>query len=471
MKTNKALLIILTLLLSILTVRESKSVPCSSVNPPSCQCGGWTINNMWGNSILVPTGDPTCYYIITYNIRKCQCGPGYEKYQFKILGVTKYGNCQNKTDAQIFTEIYSFILMIAKDLFGIELNLFEIDIISPACYQWVGNTLQACNGNDCCIKTWLVRYNPNEARTEISSGGTQNEICSVVYSCPNLCDSLYLSDGTLTYPAWPSGCLQQDPCPDEPWYFNPSINYVYGILHSPNICNFIAFYETKFCENVGTIFRVKFIQFSSNYNTSTDSLLAKAVRRILNELNQNGYVFLLSYSCWTTIVGYDYRRLVPCLDVSECCYIRYVTNGPRGIRGLQDKSLLSSGNPNCSDNCSYVCEELVSDALMPLGPLPGRWAPRITLPDEQEPIKFNNTQGTISTFVVQNELVIHFSRPISENIDISIFNILGEKVYSGLIKSSNRSEFKLNIGNLSRGFYSFVITINNQLYFGTFLKH
>jgi hypothetical protein len=431
---------------------------------------------MWGNSILVPTGDPTCYYIITYSIRKCQCGPGYEKYQFKILGVTKYGNCANKTDAQIFTEIYSFILMIAKDLFGIELNVFEIDIISPACYQWAGNTFQACNGNDCCIKTWLVRYNPDEARTEISSGGTRNEICSVVYNCQNICDSLYLSDGTLTYPAWPSGCLQQDPCPDVPWYFNPSINHVYGVMEPPQGYPFVVYYETKVCNNGDTIFRVKFIQMGATDNFSTIRILAKAVRRILKDLPPNApgiyNRYLLSYSCWTIIVGYDYRRVVPCLDISECCFIRYVIEQQiPNYRDLQSEYLLASGNPSCSDNCSYVCEELVSDALMPLGRLPDRWDPRITLPDEQEPIKFNNTQGTIYTFVVQNELVIQFSQPISENIDVSIFNILGEKVYSGLIKSSNRSEFKLNIGNLSRGFYSFEITINNQLYFGTFLKH
>lgn len=464
---NKVLLIILTIVLSIFPIRETYSFPCDSVNPPYCECNAWTTNEQWGSSIVIPTGNPTCYYTVTYNIRQCQCGSGYTKYQFKILGITKYGDCTGKTDGEIFTEIYSFILLIAKDLFEIPIDAFELDIIAPACYQWVGDELQACQGNACCHKTWLVRFNEQTKTTEIASTATLNEVCGVTYTCPNICDSLNLSDGTLNYPAWPSNCLAQDPCPNVPWDFNPTWNKVYGMVGT---CPFVAFYETKNCPT-GTIFRVKFIQLACSNNLPSPQVgLAKAVRRILNELPGSGPLdrYLLSYSCWTLITGYDSRRIAPCLDVDECCYIYYRTNGPPGSRSLGDQNLISSGNPDCSDNCTYVCSTLVT---LPFGQLPDRWAPRIAVPEETKPIERGNFSRSVTANVVQNNLVIRFDFLASENLQISIFNILGEKVYDGTISSSNRSEFKMDITSYARGFYSFVLRLNNQTFFGTFLKY
>lgn len=471
MKTNKVLLIILAFILSILSLREADSFPCDGVNPPDCECDTWTTNDQWGSSILIPTGDPTCYYIVEYNIRQCQCGPGYTKYQFKILGITKYGNCVGKTDSEIFTEIYSFILLIAKGLFEIPINVFELDIIAPACYQWVGDELQACQGNACCHKTWVVTFNEATKTTEIASAATLNEVCGVVYNCPNICNTLNLSDGTLNYPAWPSNCTAEDPCPNVPWSFDPAWDKVYGMIGT---CPFVVFYEKKICSG-DTLFRVKFVQMACTNNIPIQNILAKAVRRILREdpPDRQGPFnrYLLSYSCWDNIDGYYPQRIVPCLDVDACCYIRYGMEGPLNGRSLSSKALLSSGTPDCLNNCTYVCDDLVSDQLMPLGILPGRWTPRIAAPEETKPVELGNVAGSVTANVVQNNLLIKFDSPISESLQVLIFNILGEKVYDGTISSSNRSEFKMDITNYARGFYSFVLRLNNQTFFGTFLKY
>lgn len=477
MKTNRIFFVIFIFALSMFSIREANSFPCDGVNPPYCECEGWTTNDQWGSSIVIPTGDPTCYYTVEYNIRRCQCGTAYWKYQFKILGITKYGDCTGKTDGEIFTEVYSFILLIAKDLFEIPLNVFEIDIIAPACYQWVGDELQGCAGSACCHKTWVVTYNPETKSTEIASYATQNEVCGIVYNCPNLCDALNLSDGTLNYPAWPSNCAEQDPCPNVPWNFDPAWNKVFGVMLPPQDAPFVAFYETKVC-NGDTLFRVKFVQMAYTNYIPTQDILAKAVRRILNEIyypgeGQNGRFnrYLLSYSCWTNIAGYYSQRIVPCLDVDECCYIHYRTDGSAGSRSLMSpRELLSSGNPNCSTNCTYVCEDLVTDRLMPLGLLPGRQG-KIPVPEETKPIDVGSNPENITVDIVRNELLIKFDYPTSENVQISIFNILGEKVYDGTINGGNRSEIKVDITNYARGSYSFVLRLNEQTFFRTFLKY
>jgi len=333
----KAILKTMLILIGIvLSFKYAYAVDCNAI-PGGCDnCDPWQVNERFGNTLVIPTGDPTCYFVVDFLTRTCYCD-GYIKREIKINGIRKEGsNCANVTDREVFTKIYTFLLFISRDLFGVDYPTFEVGIMTPACYRWVGNTLVDC-GSGCCRKSWVVSYNGR--RVEVSSGGVENVACSGVVGggCRNLCDSLDVLDGALYYPSWPSMCLDQDPCPTSPWQFNPYENYIIADVQG---CRVIACYEEADCPSPSPYvkFRLKFIQLGPNGGNIRDGVfITDMVKRILKELKQNDYpnkdfFILVSYNCWTRVTGYNYSRISPCETEDECCEIQYtVVNRPQPL--------------------------------------------------------------------------------------------------------------------------------------------
>ncbi len=481
----KEKIILLALILTyLLSSNVVLSFDCNGAYPPDCQCSEWRINEQFGDHIIIPTGDPTCYYIVRYQVRDCQCGPGYTKHQIKILGLRKEGNCTNVRDKQIMTETYSFLLLIAKDLLGEPLDTFEVDIIAPSCYQWVADSIQSCG--DCCRKTWTVHFDPIVKQTEVSSNSSDIPVCSGVASgCRSLCDSVDISDGVINYPAWPGMCLGQDICSDRPWRYT---EYAFGVMNPsaqnlPDKDPFVVYYDWKNDEScqLYKVFRIKFIQLASIRSYPVGLILTKALKRILRDISTGAgirvTVRLLSYSCWSnTSGGFWPQRISPCLDEYECCVIEY-TLVPQCIKGpwcLFEKTSRGNGNPACTlaTNCYFMCDTLVNNNLIPDDDtLPSRWGRAIAKELDEPTASEHSIVSFVNPNPVNGNLKLVVNGINTEKLDVEVYNILGLRIVQSVATKETKGVYNLALPELSNGFYNYIIKLGgNVVSFGNFVK-
>jgi len=415
----KAILKTMLILIGIvISFKYAYAVDCNAI-PGGCDnCDPWQINERFGNTLVIPTGDPTCYFVVDFLTRTCYCD-GYIKREIKINGIRKEGsNCANVTDREVFTKIYTFLLFISRDLFGVDYPTFEVGIMTPACYQWVGSTLVDC-GSGCCRKSWVVTYNGR--RVEVSSGGVENVACSgaVGGGCQNLCDSLDVLDGALYYPSWPSMCLDQDPCRDSPWQFNPYENYIIADVQG---CRVIAYYEEADCPGLWMKFRLKFIQLGPYCgNVRMGEIITNVVKRILARISARGgneFFDLVTYHCWTTVTGNGYTRISPCENSDECCLIEYDIPYPT----IRSKNLVFDPGTTCPTNCYPECDTLVSDTTTQLPP------PRIAF-DKQDIRPIESETLSLRYEEAQDWIEVILDGSHSEDVTLEVYNLIGAKIY------------------------------------------
>ncbi len=469
-----------------MTIREANSFPCDGVNPPYCNCDDWTTNEQWGSSILIPTGDPTCYYIANIEIRDCNCG-NFTFHQIRINGIEKVGNCGNVSDGNVFTTTYSFLLLIAKDLFGETLNNFFVSILSPGCYRWSGALLESCDPDRCCKVDYQLNWDEQYRRWEVLTVYNYPSNCTdlVEQGCHSMCDSVEIPVGPLPYTAWPISCEQTDPCPNVPWSFDPSQYKVFGKV-APNIvcppppgradtlCNFVAFFEWKACPNGDILFRLKYIvKGPCCLEFSNSSYIVKAIKRILNACTDSSFIpcdnfsgnrKLLSYSCWTLLDNnYMIPIIAPCVDSLECCLVKYHFWGYSGARTLDSVELINSGAPVCTTQagCYYMCDTLADSIHFPPGSsLPGRWD-RI-IPFDEEGRNGNPMDWNIQVVPNPSNRQVEFKlvgKPEGEVI-IRIYNYLGVEVNE--LRFNDSKETTQLVQGLPAGLYTYVVLLNSE---------
>jgi hypothetical protein len=458
----KTMLILIGIVISF---KYAYAVDCNAI-PGGCDnCDPWQVNERFGNTLVIPTGDPTCYFVVDFLTRTCYCD-GYIKREIKINGIRKEGsNCANVTDREVFTKIYTFLLFISRDLFGVDYPTFEVGIMTPACYQWVGNTLVDC-GSGCCRKSWVVTYNGR--RVEVSSGGVENVACSGVVGggCQNLCDSLDVLDGALYYPSWPSMCLDQDPCPTSPWQFNPYENYIITDVQG---CRVIAYYEEADCPGTYKKFRLKFIKRGpGNSGIRTGVFITQVIRQILRKIKDleilqgttNVYYIWVDYSCWTR--GND--RIYPCENGEDCCVINYQLD-PSGPT-LIDVSTIYNPNIVCPTDCYYECDTLVDPNLMPRP----SFLPRSISQEEPQGQRIVAKRIEIADLKIIDEgktsYVVIKGNFNGETFTIEVYNLLGTKVLESVAVASSSGMIKFALPQIGNGVYFLILKSNVETILG-----
>lgn len=490
MKTINKIFFILAILLGMFYSQKGIAIDCNTPDP-GCECGPWRTSDDFGQYIVIPTGEPTCYYIADVQIRDCDCGT-YTSHQIRINGIEKVGDCGNVPDRQVLTETYSFLLLLAKDLFGESLNDFYVSILSPGCYRWSGDVLESCDPNLCCKIDYELYLDTLLHRWEVRSVYTYLANCSglVGQGCRSMCDSVGVPVGLLPYPGWPISCQQTDPCPGTPWEFDPSKCKVVGKVARdvacppPNTldtsCNFIAFFEWKTC-NGDTLFRLKYIQKGPCcLQIPASAYIRKAIKRILNATTDDrfnysrlGYRrirYLLSYSCWRwNILGGNYMIpiIAPCIDSLECCLVSYDFSGLGDYfnrnRTLLTTTLINSGNPACTTQsaCEYMCDTLAVSTYFPPGSLlPTRWQKAIPIDEgrvTESPMGWDiQVVPNPSNRQVEFKLI---GKPEGDLV-IRIYNYLGVKI-NELSLNTGKEATKV-VSDLPSGLYTYVVLLNSE---------